>query len=149
GVMLRATSAPGSPYYGVFVTPGNGVVVQYRTAQGVTSSNVPTGGAVPVYLGVGRNGTTFTAYTSPDGVTWTAVPSSSVVLANLGGTLLAGLAVTSHNTSQLSAVTFDTVSSSPNLPAAATRGGRTAPAALPQAPPRSLPSPSPLISPKP
>jgi hypothetical protein len=41
------------------------------------------------------------------------------------------------------------VSSSPNLPAAATRGGRTAPAALPQAPPPSMPSPSPLISPKP
>jgi hypothetical protein len=147
--MVRLTSDPGSPYYGVFLTPGNGVVAQYRTAQGVTSSNATTTGAAPVYLGVARNGTTFTAYTSPDGATWTAIPNSSVVLANLTGTLLAGLAVTSHNTSQLSTVTFDTVSSSPNLPAAAVRGGRPAAPAAPQAPPLSLPSPSPPGSPKP
>ncbi|MBJ7612748.1 MAG: PQQ-binding-like beta-propeller repeat protein [Candidatus Dormibacteraeota bacterium] len=131
GVMLRATSDPRSPYFGVFLTPSNGVVVQYRTAQGAGSSNVPTAGAPPLYMAVGRSGTTFTAYTSADGQTWTAIPNSSLVLGNLGGTLLAGLAVTSHNTSLLSAVSFDNVTSSPNLPAASPRGGRQASAASP------------------
>ena len=38
GVMIRASSDPGAPYYAVFVTPGNGVVVQSRDAAGDNSS---------------------------------------------------------------------------------------------------------------
>ena len=34
GPMIRATTDPGSPYYAVFVTPGNGIAVQWRAAQG-------------------------------------------------------------------------------------------------------------------
>jgi len=112
GVMLRATTDPGSPYYGVFVTPGNGVVVQWRSAQGGSSGQVATTGVAPVFLEVTRSGTTFSALTSTDGVTWTPVPNSSMTLANLSGALLRGMAVTSHNTTQVSTVTFDTVTSS-------------------------------------
>jgi hypothetical protein len=108
GVMLRATNNPGSPYYAVFITPGNGVAVQYRTAQGGTSTQVLATGTVPLYLAVGRSGTTFTAYTSTDGSTWTPVPNSAVTL-NMTGTLLAGLAVTSHSWTVASTVNFDTV----------------------------------------
>jgi galactose oxidase len=97
GVMLRATTDPGSPYYAAFVTPANSAVVQWRTAQGGTTTQVKSAGTVPVYLKVDRTGSSFTAYTSPDGSSWTAVPGSTVTLANLGGTVLRGLAVTSHN----------------------------------------------------
>ena len=114
GVMLRATSDPGSPYYAAFVTPGNGVAVQWRTAQGGSSSQVATAGTVPTYLQIGRytSGSTvyYTAYTSPNGTTWTAVPGSTQTVAGLTGTLLAGLAVTSHDQGTSSTVGFDTVS---------------------------------------
>ena len=64
---------------------------------------------MPTYLQVARSGTTFTAYTSTDGVTWTLVPGSSVTI-SMSGPVLAGLAVTSHNNGSLSSVSFDTVS---------------------------------------
>lgn len=108
GVMIRATNDPGSPYFAEFVTPGNGFAVQWRTAQAGASSQVAIAGTVPAWLQVARAGSTFTAYTSSDGVTWTAVPGASVSL-TMPGTLLAGLAVASHNASQMGAATFDSI----------------------------------------
>jgi hypothetical protein len=58
---------------------------------------------------VARAGSSFTAYTSPDGTAWTAVPGSAVTLANLGGPVLRGLAVTSHNQGTGCTVSMDTV----------------------------------------
>jgi outer membrane protein assembly factor BamB len=107
GVMIRATNDPGSPYFAAFVTPGNGIAVQWRATQAGGSSQVSVAGTAPAWLEVARSGSTFTAYTSADGVTWTAVPGASVSL-TMTGTLLAGLAVTSHNGGQLGTVTFDT-----------------------------------------
>jgi outer membrane protein assembly factor BamB len=113
GLMMRLTTDPASPYYAVFATPGNGVVVQWRTAQGGTTTQIGTTGTVPVYLKITRTGTTFTAYTSPDGTTWTVVPSSTVTIAGLTGSLLRGFAVTSHDTGNLSTVDYDTVVTAP------------------------------------
>ncbi len=114
GVMLRATADPGSPYYAAFTTPGHGVAVQWRSAQGGSSSQVTAAGTVPTYLRIGRYtaGSTvyYTAYTSPDGTTWTAVPGSTQTVTGLTGTLLAGLAVTSHDQGTSSTVGFGTVS---------------------------------------
>ena len=74
-------------------------------------------GTAPVYLQVARsttNGTTnFTAYTSPDGHTWTAVPGSTMSL-SLPQPLLAGFAITSHDQGTGSAVTLNNVSITPN-----------------------------------
>jgi outer membrane protein assembly factor BamB len=107
GVMIRASSDPGSPYFAEFVTPGNGVAVQWRTTQGGASSQVSTPGTVPAWFQISRAGSTYTAYTSADGVTWTPVPGASVTL-TMPGTLLAGLAVTSHNGGAMGTATFDT-----------------------------------------
>jgi outer membrane protein assembly factor BamB len=109
GVMLRASTDPTSAYYAMLVTPVNGIVVQYRTGQGLQTSQIAISGSVPAYLRVSRFGMTFTAYTSTDGATWSPVPGSAVTLTNLSGTLLAGLAITSHNSGVLSAVTFQSV----------------------------------------
>ena len=108
GVMLRQSADMGASYYAALVTPGSGIVVQYRTAQGAFAAQAASvAGLVPAYLEVARSGDIFSAYTSGDGVSWTPVPGSSVAL--FAGPALAGMAVTSHNTNALSAVTLDTV----------------------------------------
>ena len=113
GVMFRSSTDPGSPYYALFVTPGNGIAVQWRAAQGATTSQVLIAGTTPTYLQVMRTGTTFTAATSPDGVTYTGIPGATVSLPNLNGALLTGLAVTSHNTAALSGVVMNSVVTTP------------------------------------
>ena len=115
GVMMRLTNDPGSPYFAEFMTPGNGIAIQWRTTQGGSSSQILVAGTVPAWLEVGRSSGTFTAYTSADGVTWTAVPGASVAL-TMTGTLLAGLAVTSHNGGQMGTATFDTPALSTSAP---------------------------------
>jgi outer membrane protein assembly factor BamB len=117
GVMLRSTNDPGSPYYAILTTPSNGIVVQWRATQAATTNSLAIAGAAPVYVKVSRwtdtsGGSPITylsAYTSPDGTTWTAVPGSTQRI-NLTGTLLAGLAATSHNGGVLATDQFDNVS---------------------------------------
>jgi outer membrane protein assembly factor BamB len=109
GLMLRQSTDPQAAYYAVFVTPAHGIVVQYRPTQGATTTlPVTIPGKAPTYLRVMRSGSTFTAYTSFDGVTWRPVSGSSVTL-NLTGSLLAGMAVTAHNGDAFSTVTFTDV----------------------------------------
>jgi hypothetical protein len=98
GPMFRASNDPQAPYYAAFVTPSHGVAVQYRTTQAGQTSQASTTGTVPTYLKVARSGTSFTAYTSSDGTTWTAVPGSTVSIAGLGGTVLSGMAADAYNT---------------------------------------------------
>jgi hypothetical protein len=97
GIMLRTSVDPGSPNYAVLVSPGVGIKVQVRSDQGATTTKIanPTGTA-PAYLEVARSGTTLSSYTSSDGATWTLIPGSTATV-SLGSTVLAGLAVTSHN----------------------------------------------------
>lgn len=110
GVMLRQSTDPGSPFYTLVVTTQRGLFVLERTTLGGGVSTVASlAGNTPIYLQVQRAGSTLTAYTSSDGSTWTLVPGSSVTL-NLTGTVLAGLAVTSHDPTKLNTATFDTVS---------------------------------------
>ncbi|HEX8032216.1 MAG TPA: hypothetical protein VF510_00130, partial [Ktedonobacterales bacterium] len=86
GVMLRLSSDPAAPFYAAFVTPSNGLAVQYRATAGANASQASLiTGNTPVYLQIARTGTTFTAYTSTDGIVWTAVPGSSITLASLSG----------------------------------------------------------------
>jgi outer membrane protein assembly factor BamB len=111
GVMLRADTSLDAPYYAAFVTPAHGISMQSRAHRGDNTNEVllPDTDKAPVYLEVQRVGDTFTAYTSQDDVTWTPIPGSSTTI-DMGPSVLAGLAVTSHNISYISVVTFDTVS---------------------------------------
>jgi RHS repeat-associated protein len=110
GVMLRQSTDPASAYYAVEVTPGNGIVVQYRASSGATAAWPSTvSGAAPMYVRAVRTGTSFSAYTSSDGVGWTLVPSSTVTL-SVSGAMLSGLEVTSHDAANMGSATFDGVS---------------------------------------
>ena len=109
GVMLRATTDPGSPYFAALVTPGNGIRVQWRTATAGTTGSLTTGGAAPEYLRVAA---------SREHVHRVHLERRHRVDAGAGDPpapsrsaeeLLAGLAVASHNSSALSTVTADAV----------------------------------------
>jgi hypothetical protein len=109
GVMFRTSTDPGAPNYAVVVTPGQGIKVQVRQTQGGGTTKLANpAGAIPTYLKITRSGSTFTAYTSTDGITWTLIPGSTITL-SLGTTLLAGLAVTSHNSGALCTVVMNSV----------------------------------------
>jgi hypothetical protein len=118
GVMLRLSSDASAPFYAALMTPGSGLFVLDRSTQGGGVSTVlditGTVATYPIYLQVQRAGSTFTAATSSDGSTWTPLAGSSVSLNALTGTLLAGMAVTSHTstTPKLSTAIFSNV----NLP---------------------------------
>jgi hypothetical protein len=44
---MRATTNPQSAYYGIFHTPGHGIVVQWRTAPYAATSQVLEPGPTP------------------------------------------------------------------------------------------------------
>lgn len=117
GLMMRLNTGDAAANYSVFVTPSNGILVQYRDFSGYTSSQkTETVGTVPQYLQIGRLGNTFTAYTSTDGVNWTFIPGSTITLDSMSGTLLVGMAVTSHNGAALSTATYDSVNITNSAP---------------------------------
>jgi len=110
GLMYRASSDPDAVDYLVTRQPDTSIVVQYRDTQGVTATvQAAATSALPVYLKVSRVGTTFTAYTSPDGVAWTAVVGSSVDLGSMPTTSMLGLAVSSATAAATSTAQFDNV----------------------------------------
>jgi outer membrane protein assembly factor BamB len=110
GVMLRAGSRPGDPYYAAFITPGRGIQVQFRPFRGAPSSQLSTPPAsAPIFLRAVRSGTSFLTQRSADGVSWATIPGSAITLPSLAGPLLAGLALTSHNTGAEGSATFTSV----------------------------------------
>ena len=109
GVMFRQSTDPASPNYAVVVTTTAGIKVQVRTTLGgVTTKLANPTGTVPAYLKISSIGGSFSSYTSPDGVTWTLIPGSTIAL-NLGASVLEGMAVTSHHNGILGIVTMDSV----------------------------------------
>lgn len=123
GVMMRETLQPYSRHVFVCVSAANGTALQSRTATGAYSASMAgTWSTAPQWVKLVRSGSTFTGYTSANGQTWTHVGSVSV---ELGSSIHAGLAVTSHNDGTLCAATFDNVT----LSAAGSAPAPSAPAA--------------------
>jgi hypothetical protein len=109
GPMFRASADPAAPEYSVLVSPGQGIKVQVRKTQGGNTTKLANpAGTTPAWLKITWSGSTYTAYTSADGVSWTLIPGSTVTL-SLGTSVLAGLAVTSHHSGTLGTVVMDGV----------------------------------------
>ena len=135
GLMYRASTAANDAYAFVFVTPGNGVGFEYRSAAGSTTA---AGGYVstltaPVWLKLIRSGNAFTAFYSSDGVTWKQIGGAETI--TMSATIQAGLAVTAHNNSLLNTSTFQSFNvlsagwtdadvGTPNLPGSAMFDGQ-------------------------
>ena len=76
--MVRASSAANAPFYDRGGDAGTARLRAVSRQRGGAAANLATAsGAVPAYLKVERVGTTYTAYTSSDGVTWTRSRGSS------------------------------------------------------------------------
>jgi regulation of enolase protein 1 (concanavalin A-like superfamily) len=89
------------------VRPNGGIEFMSRPSRGMPMSFVAgSASSLPVWLKLQRTGNTFTGYISADGMQWDAVGSTQVSLTNL---LPVGLAVTSHDTTELNTATFDHV----------------------------------------
>ncbi len=103
GVMIKQSATAGAPYAFLAVTPAHGVRFQY----GFTGSlDGPAPTTLPLWVRLTRAGTTVTALTSSDGVTWTPVGTTELAFA---GPVEVGLAVTSHDAGERSTATFDGV----------------------------------------
>ena len=113
GVMIRESTAAGARYAAVFITPGNGVTFQRRTATGGTTVNtVLTGIAAPRYVRLQRaSNNSFRAYYSSNGTNWTQIGSNQTISMANGATM--GLAVTSHNDGTLCTSTINNVTATP------------------------------------
>jgi endonuclease/exonuclease/phosphatase family metal-dependent hydrolase len=143
GVMMRESLAANSRHAFMLVSPEKGLAFQRRTVTGGTSTSTPGGsGAGPSFVKLTRSGSTFTAFRSADGVTWTKVGSDTIPMAS---TIYAGIAVTSHVKGVLATANFastivaggasdtssDTSSGSTDSSSASTTETSTAPAPAP------------------
>lgn len=111
GVMFRETLDSGSRQVLMAVTPGpaNGAAFQYRRVTGGQSINTNLPGiSLPYFIKVVKRGTVYSGFISPDSLTWQPVG----VPVDLGfGTqpLEAGIALSSHDNSQLAKAVFSHV----------------------------------------
>ena len=91
----------------MIVSAGKGLAFQRREATGgVTTHTSGPAAAAPYWVRLHRRRDTITASVSTNGVTWTVVGSDTI---DMPGTILVGLAVTSHVTGTPAAATFDSV----------------------------------------
>ena len=104
GVMIKQSTAGGSSYALLAVTPGNGVNFQYgfNTSASGGSYTFPN-----AWLKLTRSGNTITAFSSADGTTWTPVGATTISMTD---PVTIGLFNCAHNGSALNTATFDNVS---------------------------------------
>jgi regulation of enolase protein 1 (concanavalin A-like superfamily) len=108
GVMMRETLSAGSAHASAFQSSGAGVAFQRRAVPGGQSTHTAgTTGAVPRWLRLVRQGATFTASESADGVTWRTIGSQSI---SMQPTIYVGIAVTSHRSSTLTTASVSRIS---------------------------------------
>jgi hypothetical protein len=105
GLMFRGSTASTAANVILDVQPGGSIEFMARPSDGGSTAWL-AGSSGVAWLKLVRSGSTVTGFVSGDGSTWTAVGSANVTL---GSGAIAGLAVTSHNTSQLNTSTFDSV----------------------------------------
>jgi glucose/arabinose dehydrogenase/PKD repeat protein len=108
GIMFKQSTTAGDPYILITITPGtSSFKIQYNFNGSIGGGTYTFPNA---WMKLTRVGTTFTAYVSADGVTWTQIASKSL---NISTNATAGLFECSHNSSALGTATFDNVSFTP------------------------------------
>ncbi len=114
-VMIRETLAADSKYMLVAVTPGNGVIAEYRLETGEDAQQIAsqTGIAAPYWVKVERDlAGNFTAYSSANGSTWQMM--GQPIPFQMDSIAYIGLAVTAHNAALTCEAKFSNVTISGN-----------------------------------
>jgi glucose/arabinose dehydrogenase len=109
GIIWKASTTAGSPYILIETGPTGAVKVQYNFSGSITAS---TYSFPNLWMKLVRSGTNFSAYLSPDGLTWTAVVVNKS-LPTITSAATVGIFECSHKTGTLGAATFDNVSFTP------------------------------------
>jgi hypothetical protein len=109
GVIWKASTTAGSPYILIAVSYTGLVKVQYNFSGSVTTSTYTFPNA---WMKLVRSGSLFSAYLSPDGVTWTSVLANQS-LPTIPTAATVGLFECSHKPGVLGTATFDNVSFTP------------------------------------
>jgi regulation of enolase protein 1 (concanavalin A-like superfamily) len=105
GVMFREALTANSKHVMTVVTPGRGVLMQYRNATaGLSAQAGSIARTAPEWVRLKRAGNTFTGAVSNDGVTWTNI---GIVTVPMASTIYVGFPVTSHNNATLATAVFD------------------------------------------
>ena len=107
GVMIRETLNPNSTYAMMIFSGGSNLSFQNRPITGegcFLTEPVPV--PPPAWVKLVRSGNNFNAFSSADGVNWTAVGAATI---NMAAGVNIGLAVTAHNNSILNTSTLDNV----------------------------------------
>lgn len=112
GVMIRENLTADSQHAFCAITPSNGVIFQRHLSGNVTNQTQVTGVAAPYWVRLVRAGSTFTAYYSSNGTSWTQIATETI---SMSTSVYVGLAVTSHNDGVLCTATFDNVSLPANV----------------------------------
>ncbi len=109
GVMIRETLAPGSRHAMVFISSANGASFQYRpTTDGLSyEQTIIPNVAPPYWVKLIKSEETYTAFISPDGVSWTQVGDPITIGFGLDVPVYAGIVLTSHNINELAHATVD------------------------------------------
>jgi len=109
-VMIRDTLAPDSKYWMAAVTPGSGVIAEYRaeTGENAQQTGSQTGITAPYWVKIVRDlAGNFTAYSSANGSNWQMVGVAEPI--QMGTNVSIGLAVTSHDAALTCQAVFSNV----------------------------------------
>ena len=99
GIIVKASTRPGSAYAAMMVTGSHGVRMQDDYTRDTAGLSGAVSAAAPRWLRLTRSGDTLTGYDSADGTRWTRV--GTVTLRGLPSTVQAGLFATSPGHSQV------------------------------------------------
>jgi fibronectin type 3 domain-containing protein len=113
GVMIRETLNANSTHASAILFPasGGGALLWRTTTGGTASSTTVSGIAAPYWLKVTRSGSTFTAYSSSNGTTWTQMGAAQTI--TMASSVYIGLIDCSHTSGVWSSGTITNVTASP------------------------------------
>jgi hypothetical protein len=93
GIIIKASTTPGSAYAAVMATPGHGVRMQWNYTHDTAGLPGAVSSAAPRWLRLTRSGNTITGYDSADGAHWTTI--GTVTLAGFPSDVQAGMFIAS------------------------------------------------------
>jgi hypothetical protein len=108
GVMIRESMSANARHAMMVVSATSGAAFQYRVNTGGTTASIGRAAAVPEWVKIVRSGNTFTGYLSEDGINW-GTPVGQVTI-GMSAQAFIGLALTSHNNTQLATAQIGNVS---------------------------------------